>query len=378
MKYAAIIPLAFISLGFLHPGDNTKLQISPMQVASLKNDGPYVLYQNEHVVAKYIKDVNGKLTVRADSVALPQKTNLSLQVNTDVPGETFTVKLKTLENEETEFGKVNKLLAISDIEGTFRAFRKLLVANNVIDNNFNWTFGNGHLVLTGDFVDRGEQVTEVLWLVYALEEKARAAGGYVHFILGNHEIMNMSGDLRYLNRKYVENALLLNENFVRLYGENSELGRWLRTKNVTEKIGRILFAHGGFSELVNNMDLKLPEINKLVRPYYADSTYQYADPRLDTLYSDWGPFWYRGYYTGTFRATPGQVDSTLEKFRVRHIATGHTIIADTISVLFDGKLFNLDTPHANGSSEALLMDDGKFYRVNGEGKKILLMSGRRL
>jgi hypothetical protein len=190
--------------------------------------------------------------------------------------------------------------------------------------------------------------------------------------------MNMSGDLRYLNRKYVENALLLNENFVRLYGENSELGRWLRTKNVTEKIGRILFVHGGFSELVNNMNLKLPEINKLVRPYYADSTYQYPDPRLDTLYSDWGPFWYRGYYTGTFRATPGQVDSTLEKFRVRHIATGHTIIADTISVLFDGKLFNLDTPHANGSSEALLLEDGKFYRVNGEGKKILLMSGRRL
>ena len=106
----------------------------------------------------------------------------------------------------------------------------MLQNNGVIDKDFNWTFGNGHLVLTGDFVDRGEQVTEVLWLIYALEDKAKEAGGYVHYVLGNHEIMNMSGDLRYLNKKYVDNAALLNAHFVTLYGENSELGRWLRTK----------------------------------------------------------------------------------------------------------------------------------------------------
>lgn len=56
---------------------------------------------------------------------------------------------------KNDFRKVSKQLAISDIEGTFSAFRKLLQGNNVIDDNFNWTFGDGHLVLTGDFLIGG-------------------------------------------------------------------------------------------------------------------------------------------------------------------------------------------------------------------------------
>jgi hypothetical protein len=52
-----------------------------------------------------------------------------------------------------------KMLILSDIEGNFGAFRKLLQANHVIDDNFNWTFEKNHLVLIGDFVDRGTMVT---------------------------------------------------------------------------------------------------------------------------------------------------------------------------------------------------------------------------
>jgi hypothetical protein len=117
-----------------------------------------------------------------------------------------------------------------------------------MDSAYNWIFGDGHLVLTGDFFDRGDQVTEVLWLIYSLEDKAKAVGGYVHFVLGNHEIMNLSGDLRYLHPKYVQNTVLLNEDYMgSLYGESSEIGRWLRTKNIVEKVGTILFAHAGIS-----------------------------------------------------------------------------------------------------------------------------------
>jgi hypothetical protein len=301
---------------------------------------------------------------------LSQKASISLTVLTDEPGKTFAVKLKPeLQTEKTEVSKVNKLFILSDIEGNFGAFRRLLQANNVIDSDFNWTFGNGHLVLTGDFVDRGDQVTEVLWLIYSLEEKAKAAGGYVHYILGNHEIMNMNGDLRYLNQKYAASAMLLNENFTALYGENSELGRWLRTKNVIEKVSDILFCHAGISAAVNRMDLSTSKINKLVRPYYADSSYQYNTPEADTLYSDMGPFWYRGYYYGAVKASTMQVDSTLSSYKVKHIATGHTVIADTISVLFNGKVLNTDVHHAKGHTEALLVEDGNYYRVTATGEK---------
>ena len=65
-----------------------------------------------------------------------------------------------------------------------------------------------------------------------------------------------------------------------------------------------------------------------------------------------------------------QIDSTLFFYGVRQISTGHTIIANEIRSLYDGKLFNVDVHHAEGRPEALLIDNGKFWRVNTAGEKL--------
>ncbi len=375
MKKMAFAFLPLLLVGFFLP-DTGFYSASTIKM-TLDNiyDGPYVLYKNDQVFIKTIFDDGGIKSVKVDSINISQKGALSLTVATDEPGKTFSVKLKdNLQVEKSEYKKISKQVVISDIEGNFGALRKLLQNSGVIDKDFNWTFGNGHLVLTGDFFDRGDRVTEVLWLVYSLEDKAKAAGGYVHFVLGNHEIMNLSGDLRYLHSKYVQDTALLKENYVgSLYGENSELGRWLRTKNIVEKIDGILFLHGGISADMNRMDISLKKINEISRPYYPDSTYMYNDKKLDTIFGDFGPFWYRGYYKGAPVASISQVDSTLEKFNVKRIITGHTLIADTITVLHNGKLINADVHHAKGHSEALLIDGGKYYRITIAGEKFLLM-----
>jgi hypothetical protein len=340
-------------------------------------DGPYVRYQTDKIFVKYILLTNGTTVVKTDTVQLQQKDNLVLNVMTDQAGKLFQVKLmKEFQNENSETPKVNKMVVLSDIEGNFTAFRKLLQASKVIDEDLNWTFGDGHLVLIGDFFDRGLHVTEVLWLIYNLEQKAKAAGGYVHFVLGNHEIMNLSGDLRYLNPKYNANSALLNQRYVSLYDENSELGRWLRTKNVVEKIGDILFLHGGISPTVNRFKIPIAEINKLARPYYGDSTFKYDDPRSDSIYNDNGPFWYRGYYQRVPPDVTNQIDATLSQFNINHIITGHTIVADTISVWYNGRLLDTDVHHAASKSEALLIENDKFYRVNQNGDKVFLMEGK--
>lgn len=337
---------------------------------SVQQDGPYVFCRNKQITVSYILNDSGNVMVKKDSFALNNRAAINLTVATDIPGQTFNVKLKEkIEIEKTEFKDVKKQFVVSDIEGNFKAFRTLLQANNVIDSNYNWTFGDGHLVLTGDFVDRGDMVTEVLWLVYALEDKAKAAGGYVHFILGNHEIMNLSNDLRYVHNKYLQTANALNEKLVDLYGTQSELGIWLRSKNVMEIVGHVLYVHGGISANVNYLDLSVSRLNKLVRPHYDDSTYTYNDVRTEILYGETGPFWYRGYYTGA-KATSNQIDSTLDIYKVKHIATGHTVIADKISSLYNGKVFNTDVHHAKGVTEGLYIQDGKFYRATLSGEKI--------
>ena len=332
-------------------------------------DGPYVLYRNDSVFVNYIVDSSGIKSVRRDSMSSSLKNNVTLQINTDIPGKTFAVQLKQqLSTEKSEWNGVKKMFVISDIEGNFEAFRKLLQGNQVIDESFNWTFGKDHLVLVGDFVDRGTMVTEVLWLIYMLEEKAKAAGGYVHFILGNHEIMNMSNDLNYVDKRYMQHAELLNKPYMQLFGANSEIGRWLATKNIVERVGNILFTHGGISAYMNSLDIRLKELNELTRQYYTDTTYRYPDRRLDVIYSDFGPFWYRNYYKSP-RANKEQIDSTLDIYGVRHISTGHTVIANEISSVYGGKVFNTDVHHADGHSEALLIDDKKFWRVNNKGEK---------
>lgn len=368
LKTNAIIFIALFALSLPRNGEETMKNKHLFDTPVF--DGPYVLYRNDSVFVNYIEGDSVSASLKTDSMKVSGKDDITLRINTDLPGKTFTVKLKPkLTNEKAEYKKVSKMLILSDIEGNFEAFRKLLQGNHVIDENLNWTFEKNHLVLVGDFVDRGTMVTEVLWLIYSLEEKAKAAGGYVHYILGNHEIMNMSNDLRYVQQRYLRNAALMNKSYMQLFGPDAEIGRWLATKNVTERVGDILFTHGGISQYVNMMNTPLNELNDLVRPFYTDTTYEYKDNRLNLLYSDVGPFWYRGYYTAP-KATVAQIDSTLNIYGVRYITTGHTIVANEIKSFYDGKLFDTDVHHAGGHSEALLYEGGKFTRVNANGDKL--------
>lgn len=366
MKQIRLLPILFLIPVFLTVGETTV-------------DGPYVSYHNEQLFIKNIIEESGSKRVVVDSMPVSSRKNVTLTINTDIPGKTFVVKFKNeLVNEPTEFPLPEKQLILSDMEGNFAGFRKLLQATGVIDDNLNWIFGTGHLVLSGDFVDRGQQVTELLWFIYSLEDKAKAAGGYVHYILGNHEIMIMSGDTRYINKKYKESTGLLNVKYEQLFDEHTELGRWLRTKNVIEKIGDNIFVHGGISDAVNKLRLSPEEINTLVKPFYSDSLYIYPDKKLPVLYNDDGPFWYRGYYKADpDKILPGQIHRTLSRFSVRRIFTGHSIVADTISVWHHGKVINTDVPHAEGKSEAVLYSNGVYYRISAAGERFELPVSNR-
>ena len=298
-----------------------------------------------------------------------KKPKIALQV--DYPGKTnryYSLGLKlNLENERSEYTKPRKIYAVSDIEGNFQSFCKLLLAKKIINKYLQWTFEDNHLVIAGDCFDRGEQVTECLWLIYSLEEKARREGGYVHFILGNHEIMNMNGDWRYVHPKYAEKLNSTKYQPTALYDGNNELWRWLLTKNIMEKIGDILFVHGGISGELLQLNMSISEINRKVRPLYTQATNIFTDPLLSIVFnSDNSPFWYRGYYQPD--ASENQVNATLERFGVKTIVTGHTQV-DQVTSFFNGKVINIDTNHAAGSSEALFISGDRYYRVTSEGKK---------
>lgn len=93
-----------------------------------------------------------------------------------------------------------RVVAFGDVHGAFQDWRALLAELGIIDDKNNWSGGNTHLVSLGDLIDRGPGSRKVVELLMKLDEQAEAAGGAVHLALGNHEVMVMSGDLRYVSR----------------------------------------------------------------------------------------------------------------------------------------------------------------------------------
>src|SRR4051794_17546566 len=53
------------------------------------------------------------------------------------------------------FENVDRIVAIGDVHGDLTEFLALLRTAKLVDSKNNWTAGKTHLVLTGDFVDRG-------------------------------------------------------------------------------------------------------------------------------------------------------------------------------------------------------------------------------
>ena len=150
MKKSAIILLPFLLSGLVRDLENNHPGTPGI---TNQVDGPYVFYKKNRVSVNYILDSSDHKLVQTDTASLETKRDLVLNINTDILNQSFSVRLKDqLQNEKSEFDSVSKLFAISDIEGDFSSFRQLLQANGVMDEEYNWTFGDGHLVLTGDFV----------------------------------------------------------------------------------------------------------------------------------------------------------------------------------------------------------------------------------
>ena len=339
-------------------------------------DGPYIMYEQDNVLA-YSTDIRGKLQ---SSFIVPDEDILVIAPKKD-PEEFFFKLMDEFQECPVISDNFNQILAISDIEGNYYAFTQLLIGNGVVDESLNWTFGTNHLVLVGDMVDRGSYVTQVLWLIYKMDKDAEKAGGRVHFILGNHDIMCMAGDDRYADEKYIKMAQKLDLEYKELYGENSEIGKWMRTKNVIEKIGNYLFVHGGISPHVLELDLSIEEMNNLVKPYYGEVIYPSCPDEVYRLYKTTGLFWYRGYFKsdeGIYeKATQEEVDAILNYYDALSIIVGHTVVNE-IAARYNNSVYAIDVLHpdnqySNLELQALLIENNNFFRVNEYGDRFPIL-----
>ncbi len=182
------------------------------------------------------------------------------------------------------------IIAIADVHNDFDDFVAILRRTGLIDQQNHWTGGKTTFVQVGDLLDRGPKPREVMNLMMALEKESAQAGGRVVGLLGNHEVMNIMGDLRYVtaanyasftdgnseNRQkaayeeYVKwrnsHASVLAElphpmelteaewmarhpaGYVEqreAFGPKGEYGHWLRGHSAVAELEGIIFLHGG-------------------------------------------------------------------------------------------------------------------------------------
>ena len=289
-----------------------------------------------------------------------------------------------------------RIVAVGDLHGDFDAWQRIARAAGLVDPNGRWSGGTTTLVQLGDVTDRGSDSLRIIRSLQQLQTDAPRSGGRVVVLLGNHEAMNLVGDLRYVtagefasyaddrssarrervymaNRKQLEAAARstnpnLKPSQVRdrwlattplgwvehrsAWAPTGELGRWAAANPAVLRIGSSLFVHGGLS--AEFAALGIDTINYRV----AAAMRRADDTSKSVLFDPLGPLWYRGLVTrdpkldpqGVAAATAAPRPTIEEELAGALNATGtkrmviaHTPILSGISMTYGGRLIRVDT-----------------------------------
>lgn len=296
-----------------------------------------------------------------------------------------------------------RIIAIGDLHGDWTAWRAIVRAAGVMDDKGHWAGGKTILVQTGDVPDRGPDTLKIIDDLMRLQKEAKATGGQVVTLVGNHESMMMIGDLRYVDPgeyaafvtkksadlrkatfKANQKALLaayrardpnvseaqveeawfkqtplgmLEHNAA--WRADGRIGRWVLKNPAAALIDGNLFVHGGLSTAY--AALPIDEINRRVAAALTA-----ADQAPTAIISDPdGPLWYRGFSMPPASAAapaapsegtaapppaalpaapgPAELDAVLKAYGARRMIIAHTPALNGIVIADGGRLVRIDT-----------------------------------
>ena len=303
------------------------------QLLKVKNTGPRSQPASAFGNINFIPVVNRqsdkhhKMSVKKDRINSPnyQSNNFGVNVNRCI------------------YPKVKRLIAIGDVHGDLSATIKALklanviplsISNNTMDvNKINWSGGNTVVVQLGDQIDRvrpsnlinnicsdddpelyqdeGSDL-KIISLFNKLHQQAISQGGACLSILGNHELMNVEGDFRYVSpREFREfgnffkaNKSLKNTNVPYGFRERKEAfapggiiaKKLAETRYSTVQVGSWVFVHGGLTKYIAER-YTLEELNNCVKKWLMGEECEVVEQGINDIYHNdddsVSPFWSR-------------------------------------------------------------------------------------
>jgi len=271
---------------------------------------------------------------------------------------------------------VARVIAIGDLHGDYAQYLKVLGDAGLVDARGRWSGGETHLVQTGDVPDRGADTRMILEHLQKLKKEARKKGGAVHTLIGNHEAMNVYGDLRYVSSgEYAEFQDKQSERLWQLQWEHhlrtmeerdpeafaaldqlafrkewelqyplgwvehrnawmpeGEYGKLVLANPVVLQINDTLYLHGGLS--AKYCQLSLADITGQVHDDIVN-----FNPELPGIAEDeLGPLWYRGLANDDETLRGPMVSAILERYGAQRMVLGHTVTQGIVWPRFDGRV----------------------------------------
>ena len=277
-----------------------------------------------------------------------------------------------------------RIVAIGDLHGDYDAWATIARAAGLIDATGRWTGKRTILVQAGDIPDRGPDSAKILRHIMRLQREAARQGGRVIALVGNHEAMNVTGDLRYVDpgeyaafagrdsaalrerafdsmaadiakriraakpgttdaearRQWIEATPLGWIEHRLAWRPNGEFGRWVVRNPAVALVNGTLFVHGGISAEYSKRTID--QINRGVRTALENNEQSPASIINDPI----GPLWYRGLVTTDpdVRAPPpGELTTVLSAYGAKRIVVAHTPLLSGIQILDGGRLVRIDS-----------------------------------
>ena len=316
---------------------------------------------------------------------------------------------------QTAWDNVARVVVFGDLHGDYAKFHDMLVEAGLVNSHDNWSGGKTHLVQVGDVPDRAPDTRRIMDLLMKLEPQARRAGGYVHALIGNHEVMNMESDLRYTtpaefaafatrdspairDRYYdlvvaalkahppsgglptfdsafrakfdAEHPLGWVEHQM-AWAPDGLYGRWVLTHSAIIRIDDALYMHAGLGPAYAPFDDAA--MNKAVIAALNHQP-EAKDGPPDILWNEQGPLWYRGLAQHEEAVEAPNVDAILARFHVSHIIVGHTKQYTQVNARFGGKVLLTDvyTPSGCVDPHAFLVKQGDALTTVYRGHELTL------
>jgi hypothetical protein len=295
-----------------------------------------------------------------------------------------------------------RIVAVGDLHGDYEAYWTILSEAGLIDARGKWSGGETILVQTGDVADRGPDTLKIIRHLMKLEKDAKRKGGRVVALIGNHEAMNMTGDLRYVTPEefaafrtrrsaavraayFMDHRDALRARYEGAFSDDAlrekfeaevplgyiehrlawrpkgEIGKWILKHDAIAALDGTVFVHGGISRAYAATPISA--INERVRAALAGA----ADPILT---DEQGPLWYRGNAEET-EAGAAEIAEVLGALGADRLAIGHTPSLGGVRELYAGKVIVIDTgaSKAFGGVRSWIEIDGgavTAHRANGE------------